>query len=221
MREYAEGVLHHEVGRRHDRAELMRLFQYLASTTSRLLNLSSVASDIGARRETVQSRLASLEASFLLHLLPSHRPDEHRTLTAHPRVHAVDSGLACWADRVDDDPAPAVWGALVETFVVNELVAQSSWLADDIVVRHWRDSTRKVEIDALLIRPNGDSLPIEVKAATDVRPGDLVGLRAYLSSTRGAKHGLVFYTGGLTLQVDERIWAVPISALWNGLVASR
>ena len=102
--------------------------------------------------------------------------------------------------------------------MINELVAQASWLADDIVVRHWRDSTRRVEVDAALIRPNGESVPIEVKAAADVRPDDLIGLRAYLASVPNATHGLVMYAGGLTLQLDERIWAVPISALWTGLL---
>ena len=217
MREYAEGVLYDEVGQRHDRAELLRMLQYLGATTSRLLNVSSVASDLGARRETVQLRLASLDASFLVHLLPSHRSGEHRTVTAHPKVHAVDTGLAAWAARAEEDPPAAVWGGLVETFVVNELLAQAGWLSDDLAVRHWRDSTRRVEVDALLMQPNGASIPIEVKAAPDVRPDDLVGVRRYLVATPGAPRGIVFYSGGLTLQLDERIWAVPITALWTGL----
>jgi uncharacterized protein len=90
--EYVEAVLHHEVGGRHDRAELLRLFRYLAASTSRLLNTSTVGSELGVTRETTTNRLSSLEASFLLHLLPGHRPAEHRTLSAHPKVHAIDVG---------------------------------------------------------------------------------------------------------------------------------
>ena len=75
----------------------------------------------------------------------------------------------------------------------------------------------EVDVDALLVQPNGDSIPIEVKAATDVRSDDLVGVRRYLVATPGALRGIVFYSGGLTLQLDERIWAVPITALWRGL----
>ena len=67
------------------------------------------------------------------------------------------------------------------------------------------------------MQPNGDSIPIEVKAATDVRSDDLVGVRRYLVATPRAPRGIVFYSGGLTLQLDERIWAVPITALWTGL----
>ena len=215
MREYAEGVLLHEIGQRHDRAEMLRLLQYLAATTSRVLNVSTVANELGSRRATVESRLASLDAAFLVHMLAAHRTSEHRTLTAHPKVHAVDVGLAAWAARVDDAPPAAIWGALVETFVINELLAQAGWLADDIAVRHWRDTTRKVEVDAVLVWPNDDSLPIEVKAASEVRPDDLKGLLAYLEATPAARYGIVFYTGALTLQLADNIYAVPITALWN------
>lgn len=218
MREYIEGVIFHEVGGRHDRAELLRLFQYLAASTGRLLNTSSVANEFGARRETIQTRLASLEAAFLLHLVPGDRPSEHRTLTAHPKVHAIDTGLACWAARVDDEPSAALWGSLVETFVVNELAAQAGWSTTETVVRHWRDTTRKVEVDAVLVRGDGLRVGIEIKAASDVRPDDLAGLRAFLAATGEHSRGIVFYTGGLVLPLDERIWAVPISALWDGLM---
>ena len=215
--EYVEGVLYHEVGRRHDRAELERTYRYLAATTACLLNVSSIANALGAKRETIQSRLATLDALFLLHTLAGHRSGKHRAVTAHPKVHAVDTALASWAARVGDEPPAAIWGSLVETFVINELCAQAGWLADPITVRHWRDNTRKLEVDAVLFSETGQSVAIEVKAGADIRPDDMRGLRAFLEAEAHATRGVVFYTGGLVLQLDERIWAVPISALWTGL----
>ena len=167
-------------------------------------------------RSTIGQRLASLEASFLIHQLAGHRPAEHRTLTAHPKIHATDLALAAWAARLDDQPNAALLGSMVETFVVNELVAQASWLQGRATVRHWRDTARKLEVDAVLLDDKGGSVAIEVKAATDVRPDDLRGLTAYLASVRGAHRGLVFYSGGHTLQLGDQIWAVPISTLWTG-----
>ena len=215
--EYVEGVLYHEVGRRHDRAELERTYRYLAATTASLLNVSSVANALGAKRETIQSRIATLDALFLLHTLAGHRSGAHRTVTAHPKIHAIDTALASWAARVDDEPPAAIWGALVETFVINDLRAQAGWLADPITVRHWRDNTRKIEVDAVMFSETGQCVAIEVKAGADVRSDDLRGLRAFLETESRATRGIVFYTGGLVLQLDERIWAVPISALWTGL----
>jgi uncharacterized protein len=214
--EYVEAVLHHEVGGRHDRAELARLFRYLAASTSRLLNTSTVGSELGVTRETTTSRLSSLEASFLLHLLPGHRPAEHRTLSAHPKVHAIDVGLASWAARLDADPSAALFGGLVETFVVNELAAQSEWGKPGLSLRHWRDTTRKLEVDAVLVDDAAGALiGVEVKASADVKADDLRGLRHFLSSVDGSTRGIVFYSGALCLQVDDNIWALPISSLWN------
>lgn len=214
--EYVEAVLHHEVGGRHDRAELLRLFRYLAATTSRLLNTSTVGSELGVTRETTSQRLSSLEASFLLHLLPGHRPAEHRTLSAHPKVHAIDVGLASWAARVDANPAAAQLGGLVETFVVNELAAQAEWGKTGLSLRHWRDTTRKLEVDAVLIDDTANGLiGIEVKASVDVKGEDLRGLRHFLNSVPGAQRGVVFYSGTLALQIDDNIWAIPTSALWS------
>jgi uncharacterized protein len=220
--EYLDGVLTQEIGRRHDRAELAKLFRYLAASTSRLLNVSSVANELATNRETISSRIASLNACFLTHLLPGHRPTAHRSLTAHPKIHAIDTGLAAWAARISDAPPAAVFGGLVETLVINELAAQAAWIGTNIELRHWRDTARKVEVDAVLVDDSdGRSVGIEVKAARDIRPDDVAGMKQFLATVDGAARGVVFYTGDLTLPLDERITAVPISALWTGLAPTR
>ena len=152
----------------------------------------------------------------MLHLLPGHRPAEHRTLSAHPKVHAIDVGLASWAARLDLDPPAAVFGGLVETFVVNELAAQAEWGKPGLSLRHWRDTTRKLEVDAVLVNDAaGDLIGIEVKASVDVKSDDLRGLRHFLNSVDGASGGVVFYSGALALQLDDHLYALPISTLWN------
>ncbi|MFM9971874.1 MAG: ATP-binding protein [Burkholderiales bacterium] len=218
--EYVEGVLYHEIGGRHDRAEMLRMFRYLAASTARIANVSTIASELKVSRVTVNERLASLDASFLLHQLAGHRSSEHRTLTAHPKIHVTDCGLAAWAARLDDDPPAALFGALLETLVVGELVAQASWCYPGEVVRHWRDNARKLEVDAMVLHPNGAAIAVEVKAGTDVRPDDLKGLRACLAST-AARHGIIFYGGDLVLKLDGEIWAVPLTALWTGLAGTK
>jgi uncharacterized protein len=69
---------------------------------------------------------------------------------------------------------------------------------------------------ALILQANGESLAVEVKAGADVRQDDLKGLRAYLGTVVGATRGIVFYTGERVLQLDDQIWAIPVTALWNG-----
>ena len=110
---------------------------------------------------------------------------------------------------------------MLETFVVNELAAQASWSYTAEAVRHWRDTTRKLEVDAVVLHPDGSLIAVEVKAGADIRPDDLTGLRAFLADSREARRGIVFYSGAMVLQLDEKIWAVPVSALWTGLAAEK
>ncbi len=218
LAEYLEAVVAHEHERRHDRAELIRLARYLCASTARLLNVATVANELQTTRETVAARISTLESLFLVHSLAGHRPNEHKVLTAHPKLHATDVGMAAWAARASTDVPAHVYGALVETFVVNELAAQASWNTEGIELRHWRDTRRKLEVDAVLLHADGSSIAIEVKAGVDIRPDDLAGLRAYLASDPAASRGVVFYSGAHTLSLDDRIDAIPISALWSRAV---
>jgi hypothetical protein len=57
---------------------------------------------------------------------------------------------------------------------------------------------------------------IEVKAAATVSGSDFSGLR-HLASLTAHRFGLglVLYDGDLTLPFGPRLWAVPISTLWQ------
>ncbi len=215
LAEYLEGVIVHETDRRRDRSELIRLARYLTAATGTIVNLTSLSSDLGSTRETIATRLTILEACFLVHALPAHRPSEHRVLSAHPKILATDVGLAAWATRAGPNTPVHTLGNLIETLAINELVAQAGWTTEHVQLRHWRDTKRKVEVDALALRADGSSVAFEIKAAVDVRPDDLHGLRAYLNMVTGATHGIVLYTGTRSLQLDDHIWAHPIASLWS------
>ena len=81
----------------------------------------------------------------------------------------------------------------------------------------WLRAAPKLEVDAVLINRDGEATAIEVEAGADVRPDDVKGLRAFLASSAQPNLGIVFYSGSLVLQLDEKIWAVPITAQWKGL----
>ena len=73
----------------------------------------------------------------------------------------------------------------------------------------------------MLEGPDGRVLAFEVKSARSVDRKDGRGV-AFLRSRLGDRFvaGMVFPTGPLTIQLDERTWAVPIAALWGGGVFS-
>ncbi len=217
---YVDGVLTENlVSRRIDRARLLQTFRYLAANPGQILNVSRAASELSMRAETVQGYVDLCESCFLLDVAPAHRPSEHQTLTAHPRVFASDTGLAAWAadtspDRLIRDSK--LLGSLVENLVAADLAAQSAWSPDRTRLLHWRDTRLGREVDLVLRRSDGSMLAIEVKSAATVSISDAKGIIAFAGAAGDRfRRGLIVYTGRATLQLAEQIWAVPLSSLFN------
>jgi hypothetical protein len=204
------------MGTRADLGRLLRTFRYLAANSGQLLNVSRAASDLGMQANTVRSHLESLEAAFLLERVEAERPAEHRVLTAHPRVFAADVGLATWAARAWDGPmSAATRGALSETLVAHDVIAQANANAERVVVRHWRDVRTRREVDLLLVHPDGRLVPVEVKASSTVGPADAAGLAAFMDLHEDrSRLGIVVYDGEVVVDLSRRgerarVLAVP------------
>ena len=71
-------------------------------------------------------------------------------------------------------------------------------------------------------RPDGGVVAIEVKSARSVNPRDASGL-TFLRDRLGDRFqcGILFHTGSLTARLGERVWAVPVAALWNGVSSAK
>jgi len=112
-------------------------------------------------------------------------------------------------------PEGAAAGALFETFVVMKLIKQAGWSTTHVEAFFYRD-TEKCEVDLVIESAAGDVAAIEAKSAAVVTASDARGL-LLLRDKLGPrfKSGVVVYSGEHTLPLDDRIWAVPISRLWQ------
>jgi uncharacterized protein len=106
-------------------------------------------------------------------------------------------------------------GALLETFVLMELVKQTTW-SDELVrlTQYWDEKNR--EVDVIVEAQDGRVAGIEVKAAIDVDERDFRHL-VYLRDKFGDRfaHGIVFHCGTEVLLWGDRLLSVPIAALWQ------
>jgi predicted AAA+ superfamily ATPase len=141
---------------------------------------------------------------------------------ASPKVHVVDTGLAGRLLGVTDarlarnEPAAiAEFGHLLETFYVNEILKQLSWIDDTHTVGHWRTHDG-AEVDLVIESTDGTVTGIAVKASGRVTSADAAGLRA-LRDTLGASFhaGLVLHLGTHAYALDDRIYAIPVDRLWT------
>ncbi len=224
LREYAAAVCSQDVRHLaaiHDLARLRAVFDLVASQSGQLLKPSSLARDAKLASSTAHNWIQLLAETRTIDVIPPWSGGQRARLVNTPRGYIVDSGLLAAMLQIDAERVlrePMQLGALVETFVVQELLRQCSWLADPPALLHYRDRDQR-EVDVVLERPDGGVIGIEVKAAATVHASDTKGIRA-LERQVGDRFaaGIVLYCGEHPLPLGERTRAVPLEALWAPLV---
>ena len=220
-RQYLRSIIERDmrdVARVRDVSAIGRLLELLALRSAELFNASGLANNLGLRRETVEHYVAVLERLFLVRRLPAWRRNPANRLIASPKVHFLDSGLAATLAGLTADhwlSGRDRMGHLLESFVVQQLVAQAAWTDPDLRFWHYRDKDR-VEVDVVVTR-GAKTWGIEVKAGATIGPGDGRGLRR-LADRCGEDFdsGVLFYAGRDVLPLgDRRMQAVPLRELWE------
>ena len=220
-REYLRSLVERDVrdvARVKDADDVARLLTLLAIRTGELQNTSAIANELKITRVTAERYLQVLERLFLIRRIPAWERNRAKRLVKSPKYHVVDSGLAATLSELDenawrDDRTRA--GHLLESFVVQQIVAQGGWTNPDLRFHHYRDKD-KVEVDLVIVRGRA-TWGIEIKAAASVSSRDGRGLRRLADTVGEDFHGgIVLYDGGDILPLgDERLLAVPLAELWR------
>lgn len=220
-RQYLRTVIERDVrdvARIRDAGELARLLALLANRKGRLFRAATLAGDVDLHRGTVEHYASVLERLFLVRRLPAWHRSPGRRLIRSPKVHLVDSGLAATLaalTALDLAGNRDLLGHLLESFVVQQLIAQAAWTDPDLEFWHYRDKDQ-VEVDLVMTR-GARTWGFEVKAGVSPSAGDGRGL-ARLADRCGKDFaaGVLFHTGHDILPLgDRRMLAVPVSELWR------
>jgi len=221
-RDYLDALIQkdaRDVAKLRDLDQLGKLLSLLAIQTGQLLNIQAASRHLGIRRETVENHLAALERLFLVRRLPAWHPNDAKRLAKKPKVHVVDSGLA--ASLVDLSENDWITGRdrlghILESFVLQQVRAQSTWTDPGLRFWHYRDKDQD-EVDIVLTRGR-KTWGVEVKASTTVAQADGRGLRKL--AERCGDHfqsGVLLHAGRSSHRLgDPRILAVPLTELWAG-----
>lgn len=197
---------------------LPRLLDVLAEHAGQLVNHTSFGSALGLSSVTAQKYVAILERLFLVRTIAPWSNNRLSRLVKTPKLHFVDTGLL--ASLREDDLETlrrdrTRFGALLESFVVSELLKLASWSMRHLTFSHYRTKD-KAEVDVVIEDRRGRIVGIEVKASATVKSDDFKGLRQ-LQEAAGDRfiRGLVLHDHDRVTPFGEKLHAAPLSVLWS------
>jgi predicted AAA+ superfamily ATPase len=185
----------------------LRLFEnflyLLAGRTGQLVNLSSIANDLGVSSETLRHWLSILEASFIVFLLYPYYENFGKRIIKSSKIYFIDPGLAAYllgienASQVARDP---LLGGLFENMVIMEAVKHRLNKGLDPKLFFYRDNNDN-EID-LLYKKHNTLIPIEIKAAKTFNEHLTKGIHFMRKISKKTAEGYLIYAGDLTFKSD-------------------
>ena len=168
----------------------------LAGRTGQILNLSTLASDIGISHNTIKSWVHLLEISGLIKLLEPYYVNLNKRLTKTPKIYFLDTGLVCrllGINSPNELSTHPLIGAIFETWIVSETLKYLSNHQDIAKPDFWRDRTG-LEADLLLERGSNISL-FEIKSA-HTPPADYLGKLEHIQTHLPKPSSLNLIYGG-------------------------
>ncbi len=197
--------------------ELPKLLSLFAARAGTLLNFAELSRSSTIPQTTLKRYVALLEAIFMIYQLPAWSGNLSKRLIKTPKLYLNDTGLLSHligfeADKIYSESMS--WGRLLENFVLNELIKQSSWSRYNLSLYHFR-SVSGQEVDFIIERSDGKLIAVEVKATAKVNASDFNNIKAFADET-GNKFlkGIVFYTGSEAIPFAKNMYAIPIESLW-------
>lgn len=202
-----------------DAGDLVRLLNFLPDRTAQLVNQSALSNALGHSRATIDRYLTLLERLFLIRRLPAWHSNRSKRLVKTPKLHFVDSGLAATLGELDGgqwNEQRARFGHLLESFVLQQLVAMADCMQRPPRFYHFRDKD-KTEVD-IVMETRGKVWGIEIKAASSVNAADAKGLLKLAGTAeRAFQGGIILYDGTAAFFLEKKanILAVPMAKLWE------
>ena len=198
--------------------EMHKLAKACMLSTANIVNFDKLGKIAKLHPNTVKSYLAYFEMWYLVELLESWHVNELKRIIKSPKLHVMDTGLACSQLRLGRDALAEDqdrFGRLVETFVYCELRKQATYLADDdLSFYHFRD-VHGHEVDIVIENEMRECFAIEVKSGASLDGRDFKNMHRFKEAAGDRfKLGVILYDGDLTMRFGEGMYSAPLASLW-------
>ena len=198
--------------------QLRALMRMLSHYNGQLVNYSSMGAPLDMSHTLTRKYIGIVEQLFLIRKLDPWFSNRLKRQTKTPKLHFLDTGLLAALQDITIEKLRRerqLFGPLLETFVLTELIKLSSWHSQELGFYHFRDK-EKNEVDIIMQNREGKIVGIEVKASATVTNADFSGLRKLAEADNDIfSLGLVLYDHDKIVPFGERLYAVPVSMLWR------
>lgn len=187
-----------EIADRVDSFKFLNFVTVVAALTSQMVNYKTIVDAVEISVPTVKNWLNILERLGIIFYLHPYSNNLLKRMVTKPKLYFYDSGLVAYLTKWTDSETlmnGAMSGAILENFVVSEIVKSYQNAGLEPFIYYYRDKDNK-EIDIVLER-NGTLYPLEVKKTMmpDKRWTNVFGVLDKTSLKRG--------TGGILCLSDK------------------
>ncbi len=157
-----------------------KFIRLCAGRIGQLLNLASLATEVGVSQPTAKKWLSTLETSFLVFRLNPYHENFNKRVVKSQKLYFYDVGLAIYLLEISNKSQLArdpLRGHLFENMVVSDALKQRHNKNKSAQFYFFRDN-HGLEID-LLYRSGNEIHPIEIKSTQTFRPELLENLNKF------------------------------------------
>ena len=186
-----------------------RFLRLCAGRIGQLLNMSSLAVEVGADVKTIGSWISVLETSFIVFRLHPYHENFNKRIVKMPKLYFYDTGLAVALLGVENAIQLALHpfrGNLFENMIIVDFLKRRYNAGKSNNLFFWRNNVGN-EIDLLLAKGN-IRIPIEIKSGQTVTGEYFKGIQFWnkMAQTEG---GFVVYGGDTLQKRSNGITVVP------------
>ena len=193
-----------------DTLSFLKFMTALASRIGQLLNLNSIANEVGITIPTAQRWLSILVASNIVYVLEPYYNNIMKRAVKTPKVYFLDTGLAAYLTKWKTSEVletGTMAGNFFENYVIIEII-KSYYNSGELrpPVYFYKDKEKR-EID-LIIEQNGKLYPIEIKKTANPSK-DMIENFKVLENIKEIGEGAIICMYDKIINLDEKNKVIP------------
>jgi predicted AAA+ superfamily ATPase len=202
-----------------DPRRLRRYLEALALSTAGLADSKTLYDAAHIDRKTALAYERLLTNLLVLDILPAWTTNRLSRLTRTGKRYLVDASLVAAALKLDETAVLRdgdLLGRMIDTFVLAHIRPEVALSSFRPRLYHLRSRDGAHEIDLIAELSAGNIVAIEIKSSAAPKRSDARHLE-WLRDTLGERFlaGAVLHTGPRPFRLSERVFALPICALWG------